>query len=111
MPFVSRDPAGKINAIYQTPHDGVVEELPITHPDILAFLGTQEGAATTLVGLAQSDMEMARVIEDVISVLVLRNVISYDELPEAAQKKLRRRQEWRGNLEETLAMFGGGKVI
>ncbi len=111
MPFVKRDPNGMILAIYQQPQDGIAEELPMNHPDIIAFLSTQDGAAATLVDLAQSDTAMARVVEDLISVLVLKNAISYDDLPEEARAKLQRRQDWRGSLEETLAMFGGGKVI
>lgn len=111
MPFVLRQPTGQIIAIYQEPHDGAEEELPMNHPDIMAFLGTKDGAAATLLDLAQSDMEMARVVEDLVELLVMRGVISMDDLPPAAQDKLNRRQHWRGTLDEALAMFGGGKVI
>lgn len=111
MPFVLRDPNGNIAAIYQNPHEGVDEELPMNHPDILAFLSTQDGATATLLDLAESDMAMARVVEDLISLLVMKNLISYEDLPPAAQEKLHRRQEWRGSLDEALAVFGGGKVI
>lgn len=111
MPYVARKPDGSILAIFQEPHEGVNEELPMNHPDIKAFLSTQDGAASTLMDLAESDMAMARVVEDLIQILILKGVISFDELPPAARKKLNRRQEWRGSLEEALAVFGGGKVI
>ena len=111
MPYVLRDPNGAIVAIYQNPHDGVEEEIPMNHPDILAFIGTSDGAAATLLDLAESDMAMARVVEDLIELLVMNGTISINDLPQAAQEKLSRRQEWRGSLEEALAVFGGGKVI
>lgn len=111
MPFVLRDETGKVTAIYQNPHDGVFEEIPMNHPDVIEFLGTQAGTAATLLDLAESDMAMARVVEDLVSLLVLKGIITYEELPPAAQDKLQRRQEWRGSLDEALAAFGGGKVI
>jgi len=83
----------------------------MNHPDIMAFLSTQDGAAATLLDLAESDLEMARVVEDLVELLILKGVISLDDLPSKAQDKLSRRQVWRGSLEEALAVFGGGKVI
>lgn len=111
MPFVLREPSGKIIAIYQNPHDGVDEELPMNHPDIMAFLGTKDGAAATLLDLAESDMAMGRVVEDLVDLMIMKGVISIDELPPAAKSKLDNRQKWRGDLDEALALFGGGKVI
>lgn len=111
MPYVLREPSGQIQAIYQNPHDGVSEELPMNHPDIIAFLGTQSGAAATLLDLAESDMAMARVVEDLIELLIKNGAISFYELPLAAQDKLTQRQHWRGLIDEALDLFGGGKVI
>ena len=45
--------------------------------------------------LAQSDQEMVRVIEDLIKMLIDKNVIAADDLPEAARSKLLRRHIWR----------------
>ncbi|SCA55963.1 conserved hypothetical protein [Candidatus Terasakiella magnetica] len=111
MPFVQRDTSGQITGIFQQSQDGADEEIPLNHPDILAFLNTQDGAAATLLDLAESDMAMARVIEDLIEILTLKGVIDLDDLPAAARDKLNQRQELRYSLEEALAMFGGGKVI
>jgi hypothetical protein len=111
MPFVLREPNGKIKAIYQNPHDGVDEELPMNHYEIMAFLGTKDGAASTLLDLAESDMAMARVVEDLVDLLIMKGHISLEDLPAPAQAKLNSRQKWRGSLEEALAVFGGGKVI
>lgn len=111
MPYVLREPSGQIQAIYQNPHDGVEEELPMHHPDIIAFLSTQTGAAATLLDLAESDMAMARVVEDLIELLIKNGTISFNDLPPAAQEKLTQRQHWRGSLDDALEVFGGAKVI
>ncbi len=111
MPYVLRSKTGQIEAIFQNPHAGVEEELPMNHPEVLAFLQTQHGTAATLLDLAESDMAMARVVEDLIELLMLKGVIGLEELPQAAREKLEKRQVMRGSLEEALEVFGGGKVI
>lgn len=42
-----------------------------------------------------SDLGMVRVIEDIIEVLEKKGLISLDELPEAAQKKILERRKMR----------------
>jgi len=111
MAFVQRDSSGVVCAVFQQRGDSVTEELPMHHPDIVAFLQSADATATAIVDLAQSDAAMARVIEDLIEVLVSKGVMNYDDLPGAARAKLTRRQEWRGGLEEALEVFGGGKII
>ncbi|WP_135081917.1 hypothetical protein [Terasakiella sp. SH-1] len=111
MPYVIRDDQGVIVGIYQNHQEGLVEELPMNHPDIMAFLTTQDGTAAALLDLAESDMAMARVVEDVIELLILKGAIDFKDLPAPAQEKLSSRQKWRGSLEEALESFGGGKVI
>lgn len=111
MPYVTRNEFGQITALHQDPSGPEDDELPINHPDIMAFLGTQDGTTQTLLDLSRSDMEMARVVEDLVDVLVLKGYISMEDLPVEAQQKLNRRQRWRGTLDEALALFGGGKVI
>lgn len=45
--------------------------------------------------LAQSDLEMVRVLEDLVGLLIERSVIRFTDLPAAAQNKLLSRQEMR----------------
>jgi len=111
MPFILRDTAGKIAGLFQHAHEGIDEELPMNHPEIIEFLKTSDGSASAFLDLAESDAAMARVIEDLIELLILKGAISIEDLPEAARSKLSRRQQWRGSLEEALEVFGGGKVI
>ena len=46
--------------------------------------------------LEQSDLAMARVLEDVINLLVDQGTLRFTDLPEAAQLKLLSRRELRG---------------
>lgn len=48
--------------------------------------------------LQDSDNELARVTEDLISVLVQKNVILFTDLPEAVQTKLLGREKLRARL-------------
>lgn len=111
MPFVSRDPDGYVIALHQDPLNEEAEELPLSHPDIVAFLHTQDGAAQALADLVQSDQEMARVVEDLVDLLISRGVIDMADFPPAAQEKLLRRRNWRGELDDVTALFGDIKVI
>jgi hypothetical protein len=43
----------------------------------------------------ESDIHLARVLEDLISLLVERNTIRFTDLPEHAQKRLNKRQSMR----------------
>lgn len=43
----------------------------------------------------ESDIQLARVLEDLISILIDRNLISFTDFPSAAQKRLNERQSLR----------------
>ncbi len=43
----------------------------------------------------ESDIQLARVLEDLISMLIERNVIRFTDFPQAAQKRLNDRQSMR----------------
>ena len=45
----------------------------------------------------ESDIQLARVLEDLISMLIERNLIRFTDFPQAAQKRLNDRQNMRKN--------------
>ncbi len=55
--------------------------------------------------LNQTDIGMARVLEDLIDVLITRGLIQFTDLPEAAQEKLLERRETRANLADRLNLY------
>ncbi len=103
MPYVLRGPDGKIDAIFQSPREGADEELQPDDPEVMAFLSA--GVAETEMEMRQarerlkiSDLEMVRVFEDVIEILIDKGLILITDLPEAAQEKLMERHRLREKL-------------
>ncbi|MGQ0677426.1 MAG: hypothetical protein ACT4N4_15255 [Rhodospirillales bacterium] len=83
-------------ALTLEPETGEEEFLDIGHPDIVAFLrGSGAAVPAQMARLSATDLEMARVIEDLIEVLVQRRVLMFTDLPPAAQRKLMERRRLR----------------
>jgi len=57
--------------------------------------------------LSQSDTAIARVLEDLIDVLITRGVIQFTDLPDAAQDKLLSRRQTRARLKDSLQLLPG----
>ena len=85
MLYVQRDDNGKIIGLTLNPGENS-EEASLHDPDVRQFL-------------SESDVDMARVLEDLIDVLVSKNIISVTDLPESAQLKLLYRKNTRSFLE------------
>jgi hypothetical protein len=94
MPFVERNAAGAIVAVSATPGPAAAEELPAGHPELLRFVSGGGARAE----LSVSDLELVRVIEDLVGLLIDKQVIMLTELPPAAQRKFARRRDLRGKL-------------
>ncbi len=98
MPFIRRDEQGNIIALYAFSQAGAEEELDLDHPEVLAFLHPHPDSTVTHELLAESDRQLSRVIEDLITLLVEQNVIRLTDLPPEAQKKLVLRKNLRAHL-------------
>jgi hypothetical protein len=61
------------------------------------YLEFIENALAQSVPFRKSDLQMARVLEDLVSILIERNVIQFTDFPQAAQKRLNDRQTMRKN--------------
>lgn len=57
--------------------------------------------------LSQSDTAIARVLEDLVDVLITRGVIQFTDLPVAAQDKLMSRRQTRASLKNSLNLLPG----
>ncbi len=98
MPYVSRTPEGKIKAIFDRPGPGAEEKITLESQELLEFLsqdGLKEYARHLL---EQTDKSVIRVLEDLIDVLLEKNIISFNDLPAPAQEKLLNRHEARDEL-------------
>jgi len=98
MPYVTRDSEGRITALHANPHGDTQERLAADHPDLLAFVGCHVRLAEIRSELESSDLELIRVLEDLITVLINNGIIRLTDLPLEAQKKLSLRGELRGQL-------------
>jgi len=73
--YVLRDAAGQVTGLTANAESPGAETASVGDPEVQQFL---EGL----------DLELVRVLEDVIDLLVERGVFRFTDLPEAAQEKL-----------------------
>jgi hypothetical protein len=93
MAYVFKNPQGKIIAASAAESFSDGWEFVENHDrEYLAFL---EDTLTESAPFRESDLQMARVVEDLISMLIDKNVIRFTDFPEAAQKRLNYRQNMR----------------
>ncbi len=100
MPYVIRDANGKIVQISEHPVDGGAEQVSADSADYKQFI--EEQAAHTAeqlrLQLAASDTGMARLVEDLVDVLIAKGIIKFTDLPPAAGSKYLERQVARERL-------------
>ncbi|MCY1538053.1 hypothetical protein D9M68_735770 [compost metagenome] len=105
MVYVQRDEKNRILRVEQEPFGSMSQAMSADDPDVQAWLASH-ALHNRLVALQHSDLEMVRVLEDLVSVLVSRGVIRYTDLPEAARRKLHLRAEARAELEGLSGLLG-----
>jgi hypothetical protein len=98
MPYVSRNGAGEIIGLHHSPPEAGAEWLEGDHPQIKEFLAAFTPGERTRRSLSDSDADMIRVIEDLVELLIAKNVFTFTELPEAVQHKLGSRRRLREDL-------------
>lgn len=102
MPYVKRDEQGLITTIKLEAGEDM-EEVPSSSPELLDFMRRMGLEQSTL---QQSDMRLVRVLEDLIDLLIDRDVIRFTDLPLPAQEKLMERRSMRQSL-GALDLLGG----
>ena len=91
MPYVQRKPSGEIAAVSDTADALHVEAVAADDPELRLFLHKLSSTP----GLADTDLQLVRVLEDLIDLLVERSVIRFTDLPPRAQEKLSARRSAR----------------
>ncbi|GGA67661.1 hypothetical protein GCM10011369_06630 [Neiella marina] len=100
MFFVSRNTSGDIVAIAREQNEQFSEAITTDNPELLTFLKQHGEDADILSLLQSSDTPLIRVLEDLIQLLIKKNMIQFTELPTAAQQKLLERKEIRTRLSD-----------
>jgi hypothetical protein len=98
MPYVSRNGAGEIIGLHHSPQDAGAEWLDGDDSQIQQFLASGMPTEETRRSLSDSDSDMIRVIEDLVELLIAKNVFTFTELPQAVQNKLGSRRQLREDL-------------
>lgn len=102
MPYIQRNEDGKVVALTFT--EGTSSEfLPAEAPEILQLLAGNND--TSSLEMMLDDLKLIRVIEDLIDILISKNVIIFSELPLPVQQKILLKKGQRDKL------FGGGSSI
>jgi FMN phosphatase YigB (HAD superfamily) len=105
MPFVTRDEMGRVLALYREQTAEAQEYLPAGHPEIVEFADHNEGPDERP-DMRQSDLEMIRVYEDLIDILISKRIVVLTDFPTAAQEKLVRRKRLRSSLSSLTEVLG-----
>lgn len=99
--FIKRNKDNQIIAIASQPIDGGDERLPRDHPDVIAFFDQQNAnGEEPQQALVESDRDMIRIIEDLIELLIEKQLINFTDLPDMAQEKILKRKKIRHMLRE-----------
>lgn len=86
MLFEKRNDDGTIISISNTPTEA--NQKPISESELANFLSASSGPESFERLLSLLDAGTIRVLEDLINLLVKKNIIMFTELPKEAQEKL-----------------------
>jgi hypothetical protein len=110
MPYVKRDSAQQIIALLKNPEPGYSESefLPINNPEIANFLGKPPQDPL----FQELDVDLIRVLEDLVDTLIKKNILIITDLPEQARQKLMARKGLRNKLKNSINLLddGGGLI-
>ncbi len=87
MLYVKRDETGKMEDFSFVPKPGY-ELTSLEDPAVVAWLQDQENRQAIDETLRRMDLEMARVVEDLIEMMIEKGLILFTDLPEAVQNKI-----------------------
>lgn len=113
MFYVQRNDQGQLQRVEVAPYAEYTEVLPADHVDIQGWFA-DDVVENSLKQLKQSDLDMIRVLEDLIEVLTAKGVFSITDLPPGAQAKLLSRSTARkalGNLNNLIEEEDEGGLI
>ncbi|MFJ4346220.1 tryptophan synthase subunit beta [Pseudomonas sp. NPDC089401] len=94
MIYVQRDHEGRLLRVEPSPFAEHTEVLTADHPEVKVWY-SDDVVENSLRQLKQSDLDMIRVLEDLIDVLTTKGVLSITDLPAGAQAKLLNRSSAR----------------
>lgn len=98
MLFAERDKDGKIKSIRHTADDKATEPISGINKELMDFFKNVNKDPWAEM-LSVSDIGVIRVVEDLIDLLISKNIILFTELPPEAQQKIRTRKHIRKKID------------
>ncbi len=102
MPYINRSLDGSIESLSLSLGDEHPEYVSATDPELIKFLSFTNETETSKFALAESDKDIVRVAEDLVYLLIRKNIILFTELPQAVQTKLLGREKLRSSLTDAI---------
>ena len=111
MVHVERDEKGEIVALHKFAKQDVTEITSITDDEVLKFLEGSTDTDDFSKFLSASDIGVIRIIEDLVDLLIEKNIILFTELPIEAQEKLKSRKNVRAKMGEQSIMIDENELL
>jgi hypothetical protein len=92
MPYINRDYSGKLISVSEIKTEECAEFIEEDAPELLSLLFK---LGNINLKTLRSDIDLIRVIEDLVDILVAKSLISINDLPAPVQKKLLSRKSLR----------------
>jgi hypothetical protein len=105
IPFVKRNQAGEVIAAYAEAQPDAGEYLAPDSAELSPLVSAASAEAGTVQAMTESDLDLVRVLEDLVNALLHKNVIQPTYLPEEARAKILQRQRMRGELDELTGLL------
>ena len=106
--YVRRDAIGQVLSVSRAPLPDHPERCASTHADLAVFA---QALATGRTAFVDSDLALIRALEDLIDVLIHKDVLRLTDLPESVQAKLQARRRMRGSLHSLNLLSDGDDTV
>ncbi|HAF01440.1 MAG TPA: hypothetical protein DCO68_03360 [Methylophilaceae bacterium] len=103
MAYVLKNEQGEIVAA--STNESLGDGWQQIEPNDKAYLAFLEAQLNSHSAFRESDIQLARVLEDLINILIERNLVQFTDFPSAAQKRLNDRQSMRRNNHKRLRLL------
>ena len=101
MPYIRRNSEGSIETVSEADSSETPEFVEGSNPELQQFIA----ALSDDNDLVETDLSLVRVIEDVVELLIRKNVILFTDLPPAAQSKMMQRKQLRSRQSNDLQLL------
>lgn len=95
MLYVERSEDGRITALRATPGPMASEHKSVLDEEVMEFIGCNMSGDSLKQLLSLTDSGAVRILEDLVDLMVRKNLINFMELPEQAQQRIWERKHLR----------------